>query len=58
MDEKKLASKKLWVSLLTIAGILLGKDLGLDIDVSSEAIAGGVAAAYVIGQSIVDAFRK
>ena len=52
-----LASKKLWVSILTIISILFGKDLGLDLDQVSENAAALVAAAYIIGQSIVDAFR-
>lgn len=53
---EKLASRKLWVAIVTILGVIFGQDFMAD--TNGDLIAGGIAAAYLIGQGIADAVGK
>lgn len=50
------ASKKMWVSIITILAIIFGFEA--DTDQISEYIAGGIGGIYIIFQSIVDAIKE
>lgn len=50
---EKLMSRKLWVAIISIVGIIIGQDLMEESN--ADLIAGGIAAAYLIGQGIADA---
>ncbi len=55
MEENKLASRKLWVALLTILGVIIGKDLAPE--ANADIIVAFIGVAYIIGQAIVDAAK-
>lgn len=52
----KLGSRKLWVAIITIIGVLIGQEF--DAEVSGEVLASAIAIAYIIGQAVVDAAKN
>lgn len=51
----KLASRKLWVAVITAVCVTLNQQLGLGLDDTTVVSAVGVAIAYILGQAHVDA---
>ena len=48
---EKLASRKLWVAILSVVGAVLAEDR----DVTTTAVVAGVAVVYIVAQALVDA---
>ena len=59
--KRKLSSRKLWVAIagfVCALGALFGVSESVSAQISSVITAGGVAVAYILGESIVDASTK
>lgn len=56
MNESKLASRKLWITIGTIALILFAPQLGIPAAALGKAV--GISTAYLLGQSLVDMEAK
>jgi len=59
--RRKLSSRKLWVAIagfVCAVAALFGVSDSVSAQISAVITAGGVAAAYIFGESIVDASKK
>lgn len=56
--ESRLASRKLWVTIGTLAGLLAQHPAGLDLPPAAQVAIAALAAVYVAAQAIVDGARK
>jgi flagellar motor component MotA len=50
----RLQSRKLWLTIIGGAIVTLGQEFGVDLDPEQIITLGGIVAAYVTGQAIVD----
>jgi hypothetical protein len=53
----RLASRKLWLTIIGGAIVTLGQEFGIDLDVEQIIALGGIIAAYVTGEAMVDKQR-
>lgn len=56
--QNRLLSRKLWVTVGTLAGLLVQNPLGLNLSPATQLAAAGLAGLYVAAQALVDSAKK
>lgn len=56
--QNRLLSRKLWVTVGTLAGLLVQNPLGLNLSPATQVAAAGLAGLYVAAQALVDSAKK
>ena len=56
--QNRLLSRKLWVTVGTLAGLLVQNPLGLNLSPATQVAAAGLAGLYVAAQALVDSAKQ
>lgn len=54
MKKSKLASRKLWVTVVSVAIAAFSREIGIDISDGTVFAFAGIVSSYLVGQSVVD----